>query len=454
MAQLQPTTTSFNSASTDPANRLATINPADFSTQIDNPFLIYEPGTTFVFKSPDGTFVDNFVITRETRVLEGVTCVVIHDQSIDHGELVENTFDYFAQDKAGNVWYFGEDTQEIENGKVVSTEGTWHAGVNGATPGIVMEAHPQLHDSYDQEHAAGIAEDHAQVTSLTGSAVTPYGSFHHDLLVTAETSPLEPGALDEKKYALGVGDVLELDKVTGDLIQLNQVKVDGTAGNDALRGYAGGDFLNGHDGNDHLNGLGGSDKIYGGRGNDLLDGGHDTAVDRLYGGQGNDTIHVRTHDRAFGGDGNDTLQLFDNTHFGSIAGGEEANRNLAKASGDILQFSGHLDLTHDSVSDKIGGIETLSMKNGEGGDGLKLDAHDVLDLGDGIFDPKHTGDPLPKGDAVRVEGNSGDQLTLNGGQWKEAQAANTPDDFNLFSAHTSSGHAYVLVQEDVTVHIT
>ncbi len=94
------------------------------------------------------------------------------------------------------------------------------------------------------------------------------------------------------------------------------------------------------------------------------------------------------------------------------------------------------------------------MKDGHGSDTLALNAHDVLDLGDGIFDPKHTSDPLPKGDAVRVDGNSGDQLTLSGGQWKEVNAPNTPDDYHLFSAHTASGNVYVLAQEEVTVHIT
>ena len=111
------------------------INPNDFVPVIDNPFFDLQPGTTFITESPDGSEVDNFVVTRETKVIDGVVCHVIHDTALVDGEVVEKTNDYFAQDKAGNVWYFGEDTKEFENGKVVSTEGTWRAGVDGAHAG-------------------------------------------------------------------------------------------------------------------------------------------------------------------------------------------------------------------------------------------------------------------------------------------------------------------------------
>src|SRR5260221_3766880 len=169
----------LTSASPDLAAQTGAINPADFTTVIDNPFLTYEPGTTFVSESPDGSLIVNFNVTRETKVVDGVTCLVVHDTSTEDGKLIENTFDYFAQDRAGNVWYFGEATQQIENGKVVGTEGSWQAGVDGAQPGIVMEAHPLVGDSYNQETAPGIAQDHGQVVSLTASIDVPYGSFDH-----------------------------------------------------------------------------------------------------------------------------------------------------------------------------------------------------------------------------------------------------------------------------------
>ena len=110
------------------------INPNDFVPVIDNLFFDLQPGTTFMTESPDGSEVGTFVVTRQTKVIDGVTCVVVQDTTKVDGELVEKTNDYFAQDKDGNVWYFGEDTKEFENGKVVSTEGTWRAGVDGATP--------------------------------------------------------------------------------------------------------------------------------------------------------------------------------------------------------------------------------------------------------------------------------------------------------------------------------
>lgn len=427
------------------------INPSNFTTIIDNPFLTYEPGTTFISESPDGSLVVNFNVTRQTKVIDGVTCVVVHDTSTEDGKLIENTFDYFAQDKDGNVWYFGEDTQQIENGKVVGTEGTWRAGVDGAQPGIVMEAHPNVGDQYDQENAPGVAQDHAEVVSLNASVHVPYGSSHHDLR-TAETTPLEPGALEHKVYALGVGNVYSIDDAEGDVEQLVKIRVDGTSQGDKLRGYAGGDELNGNGGNDSLNGLAGRDTVHGNSGNDLLDGGNDKAADFLYGDSGNDKISVRAADHAFGGSGNDLINLFDNTNFGSIDGGSQQCSDLAHSRGDLLHFNGGLDLTKSGVSERIDGIESISMKDGQGNDSLKLSAHDVLDLGTGTFDPKFCShDTFSKGDALRVDGDSGDKCTLSGGNWSQIDPNNAPHGYDVFACHTSSGNAYVLVQEDVVV---
>src|SRR5215471_14540066 len=132
------------------------VNPANFATEIDNPFFPLQPGTTFIYKGlKEGSKLrDRFAVTDRTIVIDGVTCRVVHDKVFVQGVLQEDTFDYFAQDREGNVWYFGEDTKELDKkGRVVSTEGSWRAGVNGAEPGVIMEAHPRVGDHYFQEIA-------------------------------------------------------------------------------------------------------------------------------------------------------------------------------------------------------------------------------------------------------------------------------------------------------------
>ena len=191
------------------ANLLATgnINPRDFSTTIDNPFFPLVPNTTFIYlgTKEGSTERDEFAVTGRTKVLARVTCREVHDQVFVDGVLAEDTLDWFAQDTQGNVWYFGEDTKELDaNGNVTSTEGSWQAGVNGAQPGIIMEANPRVGDTYQQEFSAGVAEDMANVVALNKTVNVPYGSFKN-CLQTAEFTPLEPGALENKFYASGVG---------------------------------------------------------------------------------------------------------------------------------------------------------------------------------------------------------------------------------------------------------
>jgi hypothetical protein len=186
----------------------ANINPKDFSTTIDNPFFPLVPNTTFVYLgTKEGSAQrDEFAVTRRTKMIMGVTCREVRDQAYLDGVLVEDTLDWFAQDKQGNVWYFGEDTKELDaNGNVISTEGSWQAGVNGAQPGIVMEADPRVGDPpYRQEFLAGVAEDMATILALNKTVNVPFGSFSN-CLETEEFSPLEPGAIDHKFYARGVG---------------------------------------------------------------------------------------------------------------------------------------------------------------------------------------------------------------------------------------------------------
>jgi hypothetical protein len=173
-----------------------TINPADFVTLVDNPYLPFVPGTTFVYEAntDEGHEKSEVVVTHETRVILGVTCTVIrHTASID-GKVVEVTLDWYTQDKDGAVWYFGEGSKAYRKGKVVGTSGSWEAGVNGAKPGILMEAHPKVGGTYHQEYARGVAEDMATVVGLDASATVPYGSFD-GCLKTKEFSPLEPGVV-------------------------------------------------------------------------------------------------------------------------------------------------------------------------------------------------------------------------------------------------------------------
>jgi hypothetical protein len=187
-----------------------------WAAEVTNPYFPLRPGTTFHYTGEtDGIpSTDDMVVTRQKKVILGVRCTVVHDLVYTNGVLSEDTLDWYAQDTRGNVWYFGEDTKELDsNGNVISTEGSWLAGVNGAQQGIIMEAHPRVGDQYQQEFAAGVAEDMAQVLGLNKSACVMYGCFD-DLLLTKEWSPLEKGVTEHKYYARDVGFILE-DVVKG-----------------------------------------------------------------------------------------------------------------------------------------------------------------------------------------------------------------------------------------------
>src|SRR5215216_759681 len=178
------------------------IDPSEFTTKVDNEYFPMKPGTTFVYEG--GAEHDEMRVTHQTRNVMGVECVVVDDRAWEDGKLIEKTYDWFAQDKEGTVWYFGEDTKEYKNGKVVSTKGSWEAGVDGAKPGIVMQADPKVGQSYHQEYYKGEAEDMAKVQSLNASVRVPYGSFDH-VLVTREWTPLQPVFYEKKYYVRGVG---------------------------------------------------------------------------------------------------------------------------------------------------------------------------------------------------------------------------------------------------------
>jgi hypothetical protein len=188
------------------------IDPADFGPDVTNPWFPLTPGRTLVHTgTKDGEqALDLFVPTSRTRVVAGVRTRVVEDRLYLDNVLRERTSDYYAQDRCGNVWYFGEDTAELDrHGRVVSTEGTWHAGVDGAQPGVVMQAHPQLGRRFRQEWYQGHAEDVFKVIDRSARVATPAGSFRHALR-TAEWTALEPDVLGHKFYVRGIGQVAEV----------------------------------------------------------------------------------------------------------------------------------------------------------------------------------------------------------------------------------------------------
>jgi hypothetical protein len=178
------------------------INPAHFTTTIDNEYFPMKPGTTFLYEG--GTEHSEMTVTSDTRKVMGVECIVVDHREWEGGQLIEKTYDWFAQDDKGTVWYFGEDTKEYEEGKVVSTKGSWEAGVDGAKPGIIMHADPKVGQSYYQEYYPGEAMDMARVLSFEASVTVPYGSFDQ-VLETKEWTPLQPGFFEKKYYVRGVG---------------------------------------------------------------------------------------------------------------------------------------------------------------------------------------------------------------------------------------------------------
>jgi hypothetical protein len=188
-----------------------TLDPAEFTTDITNPYWPMTPGSRWVYRETDKDEVMKVVVavTDQTkRIANGVEARVVHDVVTQAGEPVEVTDDWYAQDSEGNVWYLGEDTAEYENGKVTSREGSFEAGVDGARAGIAMPANPEPGLGYRQEYYAGQAEDRAKVLTLDATATVPFGSFD-GVLQTEDTNPLgEPPQVEHKFYARGVGPVL------------------------------------------------------------------------------------------------------------------------------------------------------------------------------------------------------------------------------------------------------
>jgi len=192
---------------------------------IDNPLFPLIPGTRTIFEgdTADGREQVVVEVTYQTKVILGVTCVVVHDQVFLDGSMIEDTFDWFAQSDAGDVWYFGEDSKEILNGVVQNTNGSFEAGVNGASAGIIMLAAPAVGQAYAQEDAPGIAEDRAHVEGLLDIVTVPLATYN-GCLHTRDFTPLEPDHIEDKYYATGVGNILTISP-DGDRIELIAIEM-------------------------------------------------------------------------------------------------------------------------------------------------------------------------------------------------------------------------------------
>ena len=184
------------------------IDAAKFTNRVKNSYFPLTPGKTLHYKGVrDGKPTEHtFVVTHDTKVVMGVKCSVILDTVTQNQSLVEKTTDWYAQDKAGAVWYFGENTAEYQNGVVTTTAGTWEAGVDNAQPGIIIPAHPKVGDTFRQEYRPGAALDEAKILSMTATVRVPAGTYR-DVLVTFDKNPLDPSKLERKFYARGVGFV-------------------------------------------------------------------------------------------------------------------------------------------------------------------------------------------------------------------------------------------------------
>jgi len=188
------------------------IDPSNFVSHITNPYFPLVPGTVFryvnrIIEGEDTSYEHIEVsVATDTKIIEGVKCQVVHDVVKEEGEVTEDTYDWYAQDKNGNVWYFGEHSKSLKDKNGWTTEGSWKAGEHNACAGIIMWADPQAHagEIYNQEFLPGIAEDQAEVINTNSTVSVPYGTFAN-CVKSKEFTILEPGVIEYKYYAAGIG---------------------------------------------------------------------------------------------------------------------------------------------------------------------------------------------------------------------------------------------------------
>ena len=198
------------SAAQKPKDWNPTIRPADFTTNVTNTYFPLVPGTTCRYATPDGSETMTVEVTGQTKVVMGVTTLVVRETHRENGVIVEVSENWYAQDADGNVWYFGEFSQDYANGVPTTSAGSWEAGVGGALPGIIMPADPQHGQTYFQEFAPDVATDMAMVLTTNDSVTVPAGTYSN-VLRTKEWTPLENATVEHKYYAPGVGLIMEQD---------------------------------------------------------------------------------------------------------------------------------------------------------------------------------------------------------------------------------------------------
>jgi hypothetical protein len=198
------------------------INPANFGTVADNEYFPLIPGTvwTYTGNTEDGQETDVVTVLNETKNILGITCTIVHDVVSLEGTVIEDTYDWYAQDLDGNVWYFGEDVSNYENGVFQDKDGSFEAGVDGALPGIIMMAEPVLQMPYRQEYYFNNAEDWGKLIETGVSVSTPFGDFTN-CLKTEDWNALETDApIEYKYYAPGIGVVREEVVGTSEVMEL------------------------------------------------------------------------------------------------------------------------------------------------------------------------------------------------------------------------------------------
>jgi hypothetical protein len=198
------------------------VNPLDIGRSVaPNPWFPLIKGRTLVYQA--GTEIIRVSISDRVKVIDNIPCLVVRDVVEIDGQLIEDTIDWFAQDIHGNVWYCGEATAEYEEGFPVNVDGSFQADVDGARPGMIMKAAPAVGDVYRQEFDLGNAEDAAKVINLHGSATSPVASCASTCLVTEESTPISPGAIEHKYYKAGIGKILQIDPATGERLELIEI---------------------------------------------------------------------------------------------------------------------------------------------------------------------------------------------------------------------------------------